>query len=119
MSDLPFETAADLAHYSEAAVPWVMPGVVALGSITELDAKIKAGKTTLLLNLSRAVLDGVDFLGQPTSKRPVLYLTEQPRASFKIQLDGAELLGREDFHILFWHGTVGTEWSRVAKDAVG
>ena len=84
--DLPFVTAADMGDDGDFEVPWIVPGIVAEGSITELVAKIKAGKTTFIFDLCSAVLAGADFLGKPTSKRRVVYLTEQSRPSLRAQL---------------------------------
>ena len=63
-------------------VDWIIAnGLLAIGSITEIDGKIKAaGKTTFIKHLIRCVLDGHDFLGQPTRKARVLSVTEQSRA---------------------------------------
>jgi len=43
----------------------------------------KGGKTTLLLHMVRAILDGRPFLGRDTRQSRVVYLTEQPRARFQ------------------------------------
>lgn len=52
----------------------VRPGLVAIGSITEIDGKIKAaGKSTLMLHMVHAVLSGQPFLGQPTRRTRVVY----------------------------------------------
>ena len=51
--------------------------------------------------MARAILDGADFMGQPTTKSAVIYLTEQPPASFRVALERADLLSREDFVALF------------------
>ena len=92
---------------------------MAEASITEVSGKIKvAGKTSFVLELCRSVLDGTPFLGKPTSKRPVVYLTEQPRASFRVALRRAKLLGRDDFVVLRWSDVIGVTWKEVAAAAV-
>jgi hypothetical protein len=52
------------------------------------------------MHLSRAVLDGNPFMGEPTAASPVVYLTEQPLTSFREALRRADLLERDDFHVL-------------------
>jgi hypothetical protein len=103
-----------------AHVPWVVKPWVAEACVTELDGKIKAsGKTTLLTIMCRAVLDGRDFLGQPTIKSPVVYLTEQSNISFREALRRADLLDREDFMILSLHETMRIDFRDIVEAAVG
>ena len=115
---LRFLTAADIANETAEVVQWVAEPYVASGSITELDGKIKAaGKTTWLLAMCRKVVDGQDFMGYPTSKTPVVYLTEQGRSSFREALRRADLLSRTDFTVLRYHDVIGTPWPQVIEAA--
>jgi hypothetical protein len=105
---LPFKSGAELAFVLDPEVPWITRGLVAKGAITELGAKVKAGKTTLILEMVRAALDGRPFLELATARTPVVYLTEQPFVSFRQALERADLLGRDDFHSLPFSDTRGT-----------
>src|SRR4029077_18773682 len=51
-------------------------------------------------------------------KTPTVYLTEQPAVSFRQAMERADLLGRDDFHVLFHNDTRGTPWPLVASAAV-
>jgi hypothetical protein len=94
--------------------PWV-----ALGSLTELDGKVKAsGKTTLVTHMIRCNLDGLPFLGEPTLKTPVVMLTEQGDNSLTQALKRAGLLERDDLHLLSWHQAVGISWETVVDAAI-
>jgi hypothetical protein len=115
---MPFKTGADLAATTQKNVDWIVNGLVAMGAITELAAKVKAGKTTLILAMVRAVLDGLDFLDLSTTKTRVVYLTEQPEVSFRQAMERADLLGREDFVALAHSDTRGRNWPEVAAAAV-
>jgi hypothetical protein len=96
------------------AEPWL-----AAGAITELDGKAKAsGKTTLATHLVRAVLDGGPFLGRPTSRTPVVYLTEQAPPTFREALRRADLLDRDDLSVLAWHDAASAPWPDVVAAAV-
>jgi hypothetical protein len=118
-SKLPFRTALQIAQETPAKVEWVAKPYVALGAITEVDGKVKlAGKSTWATHLCRAVLDGKPFMGEPTTKTPVVFLTEQPPSSWRITLEKAGLLGREDFHSLYFRDVRGLAWSVVADEAV-
>jgi len=116
--NLNFKTGADLANEIEGHARWIAPGYVAKGAITEIGAKVKTGKTTLILSLVRAAAEGLDFLGQQTLKTPTVYLSEQPVVSFRQAMQRADLIGREDFHVLF-HSEIPTmPWPDVAAAAV-
>ncbi|MGC2464606.1 MAG: DnaB-like helicase N-terminal domain-containing protein [Candidatus Acidiferrum sp.] len=114
---LNFRTGKGFAE-GAAKKKWVLHGYFAAGSIAEMSAKIKIGKTSLLLSACAAILDGVPFLGQPTHKTKVLYLTEQPDTSFREAMERAGLLGREDFHVLSFGDTRGVAWPDVVRAAV-
>jgi hypothetical protein len=112
-----FKTGLELAAESEQAIAWIVRSFIARGAITALGAKVKAGKTTLVAAMVRAVLDGSRFLDQPTLKTPVVYLTEQPAVSFRQAMKRADLLGREDFVVLPHSEIKGLKWPEVAAAA--
>jgi hypothetical protein len=100
-------------------VRWVAGPWIPVGGIVEAVGKVKAaGKTTLITHCCRAVLDGLPFLGVPTEKTAVVYLTEQPPSSFREVLRRADLLERDDFAVLYWRDTVGVRWPDVVAAAV-
>jgi hypothetical protein len=103
-----FRTAADLAGESEVAEFVVKPYVLA-GAVTELVAKIKAGKTTYIL---------AEIVRQALKKGLVVYLTEQPPASFRVALERAGLLGRDDLIVLPFNLVIGLDWPVIAKLAL-
>jgi len=76
------------------------------------------GKTTLILNLVRAVADGLAFLGKSTLKTPTVYLTEQSIVSFRHAMQRADLLGRDDFRVLLHSDLRGMPSPGVAAAAV-
>ena len=115
---LGFKTGVELAAASDQVIAWIAKGYAARGAITELGAKVKAGKTTLVLAMVRAAVDGANFLGHATLKTPVVYLTEQPGVSFRQAMERADLLGRHDFTVLPYYDTRGLEWPQVASAAV-
>ena len=98
------------------AVEWVVPGMVARGAITNLDAKPKTGKTTLALMLVAAALDpSRRFLGTQVEFDTVIYLTEQGHDSFKEQLAaaaiGRDVVGRVE--IVPWGSVHAKGWAEV------
>jgi hypothetical protein len=115
---LRFRSGAEIAMATDDRIEWIVPGFVVRGCITELGAKVKAGKTTLIMKLVRAAADGLEFLGKTTLTTPTVYLTEQPAASFRQAMERADLLGRDDFHVLLHYETRGMPWIDVAAAAV-
>jgi len=89
--------------------PWVVKG-----SITEISGKIKsAGKTTFVTHLCAALLKGESFLGEPTTSRCVIYLTEQPWNSFTMALQRAGLSQQENMDIVFWNEAYNRSWDSL------
>src|SRR2546428_4222188 len=60
-----FHTARELASDAAMTVDWVVEGYLARGAITEPDATIKRGKTTLLRDQVRCITTGQAWLGLP------------------------------------------------------
>jgi len=114
---LPFHTGEEIGREVPAEVGWVAKPWVAAGSLSELTARVKGGKTTWITHLCRCVLDGVPFMGEPTTKGAVVYLTEQPKASFRKALERADLL-RPDFYVLYKREVIGVPWPDVVKGAI-
>ena len=113
-----FRTAAELSIAVSAEVVFICEPYVVAGAFAEISGKIKAsGKTTFLLAMSRSVLDGQQFMGYPTIKSPIVYLTEQPDASFRVAIGRAGLDQREDFFILSYKDTFSSDWEAIAQAA--
>jgi len=116
---LSFQTAAEISAETPDNVDWISKPWVAAGSFTNVSGKVKAaGKTTFVMRMVGAVLDGLPFMGEPTSKTPVVYLTEQPSPSFKEALKAAGLVDRQDLCVLPWNRSVGFTWPEVAAAAL-
>lgn len=103
----PFKTAADLAG-ATAVTEFVVKPYLAAGAVTDLIAKIKAGKTTYALG---------ELVRKALTKGPVVYLTEQPQASFRVALERAGLGDAKDLFVLPFNAVVGMEWTAIARMA--
>jgi len=118
-TSLRFRTAREIAATTAASVPWRAKPYLIDGAVLEVVGKIKAaGKTTFVTFMCRAILDGLDFLGEPTVRGGVVYLTEQPDASLRETLRRAGLLDRDDLVVLSWTDTGRVSWSEVVDQAV-
>jgi hypothetical protein len=108
-----------LSPESRVETEWIAKPWLARSAITELVGKAKvAGKTTWALALCAAILDGNDFIGQPTISTPIVYLTEESEVTFRIALERAHIGLRDDFHVLFWRETLGKKWPDAMAEAV-
>jgi hypothetical protein len=100
-------------------VEWIAKPWLAKGAITDLVGKAKiAGKTTWALALCAAVLEGAEFMGLPTNRTGIVYLTEQSEITFQLCLERANIGPRDDFQALFWHETLAKEWRYVVDEAI-
>jgi hypothetical protein len=122
-----FISAKELSESKPEPVEWVCKPWLALEAITVLDGAPKsAGKTTFALAMCATILRGEEFLGEPTTKTAIVYLTEEARTSFMAALKRAGIADASDFHILFWRETHqvhdrGSElsaWEQVMDKAV-
>ncbi len=114
---LPYRTPLEIAASTSEHPDWIVPGLVALGAVTEIDGKVKSsGKTTIVTYLNAAVLDGQPFLGQPTMKTNIVYLTEQTPGPFREALARANLLGRgPELRVIFRAEVTGVSWIDLVK----
>ena len=120
---IPYRTPLEVAASTSESPDWLARGLLALGAITEVDGKIKSsGKTTLVMHLVAAILDGQPFLGQPTMRTNVVYLTEQTPGPFREALARAGVLLRgSELRLVFRADVAGLPWpqliAQVAADA--
>jgi hypothetical protein len=116
---LVFRTGAEVAVGPAEETDWIAKPYVAVGAVTELDGKPKlSGKTTFATHLAAAAVSGVPFLGEPTSRTGVVYLTEQSEATFRAAMRRSGLIGQEQFVFLCHRDTLGWTWPEVAQAAV-
>ncbi len=117
---LRFRTAREIAEATPESPEWIVKPWIVAGGVTELSGKIKsAGKTTLITHMCRAALDGALFLGEPTTRTPVIFLTEQADSSLREALRRAGLLDRDDFVILSYYDARHLSWPEIVAAAVG
>jgi hypothetical protein len=116
---LSFRTARQIGASTPVVPAWICRGLVAPGSITEIDGKAKsAGKTTFVLAMLQAAFAGAPFLNLPTRRVKAIYLTEQTPTSYREALRRAGLLASDDLTVLCFADTRGTTWPVVVDAAV-
>jgi hypothetical protein len=114
---IPYLSPLQIASQTPDTPAWIVRGYAALQAITEIDGKIKSsGKTTLVTHLVAAVLDGAPFLGQPTTRTKIVYLTEQTPATFREALERAGLMGRGDeLRVVFRRDVAHLAWAELVR----
>lgn len=114
-SKIKFRTAREMAELAPPETEWIAKPWVAKGAITEIDGKIKAaGKTTFTSHLIKSIVMGTRFMEEPTTRGPVLMLTEQAPTSFRKVLERAGLDDCDDLMVLAWSEIAGMPWPEVA-----
>src|SRR5207249_847244 len=78
-----WRTAAQIANATPEDIDWLWRDYLAFETVVELDAKMKAGKSTFLAHLVRAVVTGRDFLDRETQPTPVVWMTEEGDRTFR------------------------------------
>lgn len=121
---IPYRSPLQIASETPDKPSWIVRGYAALQAISEIDGKIKSsGKTTLVTHLVAAVLEGQPFLGQPTTRTKVCYVTEQTPATFREALQRAGLMGRgTELRVVFRRDVAHLAWPElvrtIAEDAL-
>ncbi|MCH8346837.1 MAG: AAA family ATPase [Chloroflexi bacterium] len=110
---LPFRTAAELASQTPERPEWIVEGLLAAGSTTELAAKVKVGKTTFAMSMVAAIVLGEPFLGFPTVRSRVLYLTEERPGTMRAVLARVGLTASPDVEILHLTDVPAAAWTDV------
>jgi hypothetical protein len=108
-----FVTAADLAAEKQPDVNWIVQGYVARGGISLYDGPPKAaGKTTHVMHLVGAVVEGRPFLDRPTMRTPVVYVTEEHASTFRRRQAQAGV-NSSDLHVLLRRKVAGISFADI------
>ena len=59
---------------------WIWDSIIRAGTINIISGDESSGKTTLMINLCKAISDEEDFLGCRTSKQKIIYITSEMSA---------------------------------------
>ncbi len=112
--ELRFRTVSEVLEKAGEKTEWIVPGIAPRGGINDFVGRAKvAGKTTFITRMAASVLGGRPFLGQPTERVPVLFLTEQGSNMRKPLKDAGLDRGTQDLHILSWKDTMGYSFAEI------
>ena len=118
LTSLPFRTAREFSQVTPEHPEWVAEGLLARGAITELDGKVKGGKSTIAMAMVAAILHGKPFLGRKTQATAVVYLTEERPPTFRALLERMGLADESRLHVLSKADVEGVTWDVVVTLAV-
>ena len=116
---LPVKSVSEIMAESEEGADWKVDPLLAKGNITDLSGEAKfSGKTTLAMHMIACLRKGEDFMGFPTRKSKVLYLTEQGN-NFAEALQKAGLQDADGELFVVQHRDVRVmPWEQLVPDAV-
>ena len=86
-----FKTAKQLFADGTPETKWLVPDFIPELALVTLQGRAKAGKSTLIFHMLKALLDGGEFLGTKLDPIKIVYLSEQPRSVFLNQLAEASI----------------------------
>ena len=112
---LSFLTAKELCESTPDEPDWIVEGFISVGVLTEMNGKPKDGKTTISFNMIEKVINGKDFLGKPTKKTRVIYLSEERNTTLSEALRKAGLEDSEDIKILKYVDKGHATWEEVIQ----
>jgi hypothetical protein len=116
---LPSKSLRQILTEAGEKVNWVVSDLLVEGEHTLLDGLAKfSGKTTLVMHLLAAVRAGEPFLGEPTRKLRVLYLTEQGNTFREAILDAGLDPDDDGFQVVQWRDVSDIDWPRLVSLAV-
>jgi hypothetical protein len=118
LDDLGAVTAAELCEDDGEEVASIVPGFLVAGSITEIDAAVKAGKTTLELAAAKAITTGGEFLGRQCPQGPVVLLSEESRPTLREALRRAKLTDSVDLYVVCGIATRRRPWPELVAGAI-
>lgn len=93
----PVPIPASMLKLGNPALSWIWNGYLRRGEVTLLAALWKAGKTTLLAHLLRAMGEGGRFLGRDLLPSKVLYVTEESESRWAARRDAVGLQDHAEF----------------------
>lgn len=114
---VPWQTAAELSTEVPEAIEFLWQDFLAYGTVVELDAKLKTGKTTFVGLLLRSILEERPFLGRRVQRCPVVYLTEEGARTFRALLARSHLVQRNDLHVLSRRRVPDLTWPQLVATA--
>jgi predicted ATP-dependent serine protease len=113
----PFALLSDVIENTPEEPNWLFEGYVAPGSLTLLAGRPKAGKSTLLFALFRALAAGEPFVGLETRKSGILLLTEERQDTLaeKARMFGLQETG---LHVLMRYQSPTVQWVDLVRHAI-
>ena len=113
-----FTTPKQIMESATVADPWAVKPYLALGGITDLAGAAKlTGKTTLLMHMAAAIVDGRYFMGHKAKKSPVVFLSEQGN-NIEKALRSAGLTDHPAIYIMLRHLAHGLTWPQIMQAAI-
>ena len=110
-------TGPQFAARTPEHIDFIAAPYIAAAHLHEIVGKLKHGKTRFYGDLTYAVLNGVEFLGQPTHRTAVMFLMEDSDGTMRLNLERAGILRHPDLHLISvsWLFRSGLTWPDVCR----
>ena len=115
VAGLPALTLADLLAQAPERPEYVWFGYIAKGSISELAAKPKVGKTRFIMEALSRIVSGEGFLDHATFPCRVLYLSEESRGTFVAGAKRAKVPTSDKVHVLLRGSVRSLKWDQIGE----
>jgi hypothetical protein len=111
-----FKTPKQLFADGTPETNWLVPDFIPELALVTLQGRAKAGKSTLIFHMLKALLEGGEFLGTKLDPIKIVYLSEQPRPVFLNQLAEANIpQDSENLFALTVEDNHGLQWDTCFK----
>lgn len=83
---------------------WIWEGIIRANTVNIISGDESSGKTTLMINLCKAISDGEEYLGYKTTKQKVLYISsEMSGKDISMIFEKIGLKNRENVKVMELH----------------
>ena len=113
-----FQSIAEIVRQRPEKAEWVVARHVERTGISGLGAKIKFGKSSLMMSAFKTVLEGTSFLGYPSARGSIVLVTEMSGNAFIAAVERAGLSNCEGLRVMQQHNTFGLSWPQIIAAAI-
>ena len=115
---LRWRTGAELLTTAAETPDWLIQWLIPLAAVTEIMAMVKAGKTTLLMQICASLISGQPFLGRESVRTPVVYLSEERNKSLAHAIKRAGIANLRNLHVLLREDARSLQWPALVMAAM-
>ena len=98
------QTVEEILSHEDLDDKWIWEGIIRTNTVNIISGDESSGKTTLMINLCKAISDGEEFLGLKTSAQKILYISsEMSRKDISMIFKKISLNNKENVKVMELH----------------